>query len=179
MLGPFGRLRFDAYRLPVTDAWPNNIDRLDESDLAEVADLLVSGVDHSRRLREGDVLVGARSDDGQVVGIVWVNVNGNPDSYGGRLTRPTRDTTYLNQLVVRPTHRGHGFGSDLVRGAQAITAQLGRTYVDTVVRPDNASSIAAMVGAGGWLESRLYGVRFGNLGSLRLIRRVPRAATSR
>lgn len=173
-LGPIGRLRFDSYRLPSGGEWPKRVARLGVEDLTLVQSLLASGPhEHARRIRNGDVLLGARDERGELVGIVWINVHGHPDRYAGRLARPTTSATYLNQLMVKDTHRGQGFGSDLVRGVQALSAEVGRNSVQTLVRPDNHSSVATMRSAGGVLEARLYGFRFGRLGALRLIRRVP------
>lgn len=169
--GPVGRLRYDMVEMDSFDGDPPEGSRplrIEDLPVAAAAGLLAKDRDHAARLARGDHAL-IHEVGGDPAGIVWLNVAGHDDSYGGAWTRPDGGACYLNQLMVVPAFRGRGIGRALVRAARVDAHRAGRTTIRSLVQPDNAASHATFASEGARVRRRLIGLRLGRW-SLRLLR---------
>jgi GNAT superfamily N-acetyltransferase len=138
------------------------------ADLLHLEALLPGQDDHTRRLRAGDLLLYCCDEASLPATGLWLNRATHADAYLGRWSRPTASVWYLNQLYTRPSHRGKGFASQLVRGAQLTAHKTGAHTIRVAVNPDNMPSWHLFINAGSRERGRLRGVRLGRRITLRL-----------
>ena len=139
-----------------------------EAELPHLEALLDDQDDHARRVRVGDLLLYCCDEASLPVAGLWLNCATHADAYLGRWSRPTASVWYLNQLYTRPNHRGKGFASRLVRGAQLTAHKTGAHTIRVAVDPDNMPSWHLFINAGSRQRGRLRGVRLGRRITLRL-----------
>ena len=109
---------------------------------AAVAEAYLEGLFRRCRQLAGQVFVAG--DAGRVVGFVSVLGACHSDSPDDAAT----SFAYVDDLVILPEHRGHGYGRALLARAEAYAAALGRTTLRLRVKGGNQPARAFYAGAG-------------------------------
>lgn len=151
---------------------PSDVRLADLADLPSLRHLLASG-EHGPRLQSGDLCVFVGNDEGQPVGIQWVNVNSHQDQFLGQLPRPEGGTAYINQTFVDASARGCGYGRRLMVGTLGLCRQLGISRVRLFVDTENSPMIMMCQSLGFEQTGLQVGLRLGPV-TLRQTRKMDR-----
>ena len=139
----------------------------DEGELARLTPFLAVGVDDRNRIRSGDACIWTANDQGDPIGVAWVNLESHSDRYLGKWSRPDSTTAYFNQLFVSPDSRGQGDGRKLIMGALWTAAHAGRQTMRSAIPDGNETRLNLHREAGFELGAKVIGIRLGSSLTLR------------